>query len=100
ERVERTLWQRRREQDTPAYQKQHAARRGVEAPISQGVRTKGFRQARYRGQDKVHLHHLQIAAAINLTRIESWLRAQQQGAPARRKRPLSRFARLQKQEAS
>jgi hypothetical protein len=49
---------------------------------------------------KTHLHHLQIAAAINLTRIESWLRAQQQGTPARRTRPLSRFARLQKREAS
>ena len=98
--VQQALEQRRREQVTPAFQKQYALRAGVEATISQGVRTKGLRQARYRGQDKVHLHHLQIAAAINLTRIESWLRAQQQGAPARRKRPLSRFARLQKQEAS
>ncbi len=98
--VQQALEQRRREQVTPAFQKQYALRAGVEATISQGVRTKGLRQARYRGQDKVHLHHLQIAAALNLTRIESWLRAQQQGAPARRKRPLSRFARLQKQEAS
>lgn len=97
---QQALEQRRREQVTPAFQKQYALRAGVEATISQGVRTKGLRQARYRGQDKVHLHHLQIAAAINLTRIESWLRAQQQGTPARRTRPLSRFARLQKREAS
>ena len=98
--VQQALEQRRREQVTPAFQKQYARRAGVEATISQGVRTKGLRQARCRGQDKVHLHHLQIAAAINLVRIDSWLCARQQDRPARRKRPLSRFARLQQREAS
>ena len=56
---------------------------GIEATISQGVRTKGLRQARYRGQDKVHLQHLQIATALNLVRIDSWLLAQKKGRPAR-----------------
>ncbi len=98
--VQQALEQRRREQVTPAFQKQYARRAGVEATISQGVRTKGLRQARYRGQDKVHLHHLRIAAAINVVRIDHWLAAQEQGRPAHRPRPLSRFGQLQKRKAS
>jgi transposase len=98
--VQQALEQRRREQVTPAFQKQYALRAGVEATISQGVRTKGLRQARYWGQDKVHLHHLRIAAAINLVRIDRWLEAQEQGRPARRPTPLSRFGQLQKRKAS
>lgn len=98
--VQQALEQRRREQVTPAFQKQYALRAGVEATISQGVRTQGLRQARYQGQDKVHLHHLRIAAAINLVRIDRWLEAQAQGRPARRPRPLSRFGQLQKRKAS
>ena len=98
--VQQALEQRRREQVTPAFQKQYARRAGVEATISQGVRTKGLRLARYRGQDKVHLHHLRIAAAINLVRIDHWVAAQEQGRPARRPRPLSRFGQLQERKAS
>lgn len=98
--VHQALEERRQEQVTPAFQQQYALRAGVEATISQGVRTKGLRQARYRGQDKVHVHHLRIAAAINLVRIDSWLCAHQTDRPARRKRPLSRFGRLQQREAS
>lgn len=98
--VQQALEQRRREQVTPAFQQQYALRAGVEATISQGVHTKGLRQARYRGQDKVHLHHLRIAAAINLVRIDSWLEAQVQGRPARRPRPLSRFGQVQQRKAS
>jgi transposase len=98
--VQQALEQRRREQITPAFQQQYALRAGVEATISQGVRTKGLRQARYRGQDKVHLHHLRIAAAINFVRIDQWLQAHEQGRPARRPRPLSRFGQLQQRKAS
>lgn len=98
--VQLALEARRREQVTPPFQKQYALRAGVEATISQGVRTTGLRQARYRGQDKVHLHHLRIAAAINLVRIDQWLQAHQTGRPARRPRPLSRFGQLQHREAS
>src|SRR5215467_7195632 len=75
-----------------------ALRAGVEATISQGVRTQGLRQARYRGQEKVHVHHLRIAAAINLVRIDRWLQAHEQGRPARRSRALSRFGQLQHQK--
>ena len=98
--VQQALEQRRREQVTPAFVQQYALRAGVEATISQGVRTKGLRQARYRGQDKVHVHHLRIAAAINLVRIDRWLEAQEQGRPARRPRPLSRFGQLQQRKVS
>src|SRR5207244_1499589 len=98
--VQQAIEQRRREQVTPAFQQKYARRAGIQATISQGVRTRGLRQARYRGQDKVHLHHLQIAAAINLVRIDRWMAAQEQGRPVRRPRPLSRFGRLQKRKAS
>ena len=98
--VQQALELRRREQVTPAFQQQYALRAGVEATISQGVRTKGLRQARYRGQDKVHLHHLRIAAAINLVRIDRWLEAQVPGRPPRRPRPLSRFGQLPQRKAS
>lgn len=98
--VQQALEQRRKEQVTPAFQQQYALRAGIEATISQGVRTKGLRQARYRGQDKVHLHHLRMAAAINLVRIDQWLEAHKQGRPARRPRSLSRFGQLQKRKAS
>jgi len=93
------LEQRRKEQVTPAFQRKYALRAGIEATISQAVRTSGLRQARCRGQDKVHLQHVQIAAAINCMRIDTWLLAQQKGLPARRPRPLSPFARLQEREA-
>src|SRR5947209_2565325 len=81
--VQQAIEQRRREQVTPAFGQKYARRAGIEATISQGVRTKGLRQARYRGQDKVHLQHLQIATALNLVRIDSWLLAQKKGRPAR-----------------
>lgn len=98
--VQQALEQRRREQVTPAFQQPYAWRAGVEATISQGVRTQGLRQARYRGQDKVHLQHLRIAAAINVVRIDRWLQAQERGRPARRSRPRARFGQLQHRKAS
>jgi transposase len=48
-------------------------RAGIEGTISQGVRAFELRQARYRGLAKAYLHHLAIAAAINLDRIVAWL---------------------------
>ena len=51
------LEQRRKEQVTPAFQQKYALRAGIEATIAQAVRTTGLRQARWRGQDKVHLQH-------------------------------------------
>lgn len=63
---------RRREQ-TPAFARQYAQREGIEATISQGVRAFDMRRSRYVGENKTHLQHVSIAAAINLVRIVAWL---------------------------
>jgi len=63
----------RQRQTTPTFTKQYAARSGIEATISQGVRAFGMRRSRYIGQEKTHLQHLSIAAALNLVRIVAWL---------------------------
>ena len=47
-------------------------RAGIEGTISQGVRTFGLRQTRYRGLSKTHLQHIATAAAINLDRLIAW----------------------------
>jgi hypothetical protein len=41
--------------------------------MSQGVRAFGMRRSRSIGLAKTHLHHLGIAAAINLVRAVAWL---------------------------
>jgi Transposase DDE domain len=48
-------------------------REGIEATISQGVRAFGMRRSRYIGLAKTHLHHLGIAAGINVVRVVAWL---------------------------
>ncbi|GAC1628590.1 MAG: hypothetical protein NVS4B7_17650 [Ktedonobacteraceae bacterium] len=63
----------RQRQTTPTFSKQYAARSGIEATISQGVRAFGLRRSRYIGLDKTHLQHLGIAAAINVVRVVAWL---------------------------
>jgi hypothetical protein len=87
--------QRLREQGSSAFQQRYARRAGVEATISQAVRTKGLRRCRSRGLAKAHVHHVTIAAAINLVRLDTSLLQRQQGKPVRPVRPLSPFARLQ-----
>lgn len=67
------LQARRQLAQTEAWQKEWAKRAGVEGTISQGVRTLGLRHSRYRGLAKTHLQHILTAAAINLTRFDSWL---------------------------
>lgn len=88
------LQQRRQEQSTPAFQQQYAQRAGIEATLSQAVRRHDLRKTPYRGLPKTHLHHVCIASAINLVRIDTFLQAQGQGKPARPARPPSPFARL------
>ncbi len=83
------------EQFTPPFQQRYARRAGIEATISQAVRTKGLRHCRSRGLAKAHLHHVTIAAAINLVRLDTSLLQRAQGKPVRPVRPLSPFARLQ-----
>jgi len=53
-------------QTKQGFTKQYAARSGIEATISQGVRAFGMRRSRSIGLAKTHVHHLGIAAAINL----------------------------------
>ncbi len=67
----------------------YARRAGIEGTISQGVRAFGLRRARYRGLAKTHLQHVATAAALNLGRLGTWLRA----APRATTR-TSRFAAL------
>ncbi len=82
------------EQFTPDFQQRYARRAGVEATISAAVRTTGLRRCPSRGLAKAHLHHVSIASAINLVRLDSSLLQLAQGKPVRSPRPLSPFARL------
>jgi hypothetical protein len=82
------------EQFTPHFQQRYARRAGVEATISQAVRTKGLRRCPSRGLAKAHLHHVSIASAINLVRLDISLLQLKQGKPVRPPHPLSPFARL------
>jgi transposase len=67
------IQQRRREQNTPAFQQTYAKRAGIEGTLSQAVRTTGLRRTRYIGLAKTALHHTLAAAALNLYRITDWL---------------------------
>ena len=62
--------------------------------ISQAIRSTGIRRSPYRGRQKTHLHHVQIAAGINVLRILTHLQAQTQGKPSRPERQATPFARL------
>ena len=67
---------RRREQNGALWKAQYACRAGIEGTLSQGVRRFGLRRCRYLGQAKTHLQHVLTAAAINLVRVDAWLRSQ------------------------
>jgi hypothetical protein len=73
--LQEAIAQRRAEQQTAAFWQDYRRRAGVEATISQAVRRFNLRRTRYRRPDKIHLQHLLIASAVNLTRIVSWLTA-------------------------
>jgi transposase len=83
---------RRAEQETEIFRQKYALRSGIEATISQATRTTDLRRSPYRGQDKTHLHHVTIAAALNLVRIAQKLQ-RDQGCGAG-PRPLSPFKKL------
>ncbi|MBA2288247.1 MAG: IS1182 family transposase [Ktedonobacteraceae bacterium] len=90
------LEQRRQQQDQPAFRQAYARRAGVEGTVAQGVIRMGLRRCRSRkGDDYAHLHHVSIAAAMNLVRLDAFVIAQAQGAPARRPRPPSPLQRLE-----
>ena len=98
--VHAALRQRRAEQRTPAFVQQYALRAGIEGTISQAVRTTRLRRTPYRGLPTTHLHHVAIAAGLNLKRMVGHLHAQSLGTSSRPVRPKSPFARLQDKEAS
>lgn|SRR5574337_108447 len=98
--VHAALQARRAEQRTPAFVQRYALRAGIEGTISQAVRITRLRRTPYRGLPKTHLHHVAIAAGLNLRRIVVHLHAQSLGQPSRPARRKSPFARLQDQEAS
>jgi transposase len=96
--VHAALVQRRALQRSPAFVKQYGRRAGVEGTIAQAVRTTRLRRTPSSGLCKTHLHHVAIAAGLNLKRIAVHLHAQSLGKPSRPVRPKSSFARLQNQE--
>src|SRR5947209_6340126 len=96
--VHAALLERRLVQATPAFLQQYARRAGIEGTISQAVRTTRLRRSPYEGLAKTHLHHVAIAAGLNLKRIGAHLHAQSLGKPTRPARPRSPLARLQLQE--
>jgi len=98
--VHAALQARRAEQRTPAFVQRYALRAGIEGTLSQAVRTTRLRRTPYRGLPKTHLHHVAIAAGLNLKRIVVHLHAQSLAKPTRPARRKSPFARLQDQEAS
>ena len=67
------LHARRQEQQTPQFRQQYATRAGIEGTLSQAIRGKGLRRARYDGLQKTYVQHVLIAVAINLVRIDAVL---------------------------
>lgn len=63
----------RHRQRSETFQQTYALRAGIEATISQRVRTFELRRSRYPGLPKTLLQHLGIAVAINLVRLVAWL---------------------------
>jgi transposase len=49
-------------------------RAGIEGTLSQGIRTMGLRQTRYRGLKETHLQHVATEAAINVARVAFYQR--------------------------
>ena len=79
----------RKRQDTPEWRALYGGRAGIEGCLSQGVRLCGMRRSRYVGLAKTHLQHLATAAALNVVRLDAWLRGRPRAATR-----TSRFVRL------
>ncbi len=84
----------RQRQATQAFKTAYTTRAGIEGTLSQGIRAFGLRQARYRGQAKVHLQQVFTATALNLCRMHAWLTEQ-----PRAKTRQAAFVRLAKKRA-
>jgi transposase len=70
------LQARRLEQNSENWKKRYACRAGIEGTLSQGVRRFGLRRCRYLGKTKTHLQHVFTAVAMNLARLDAWLRGE------------------------
>ena len=57
---------------TDEFQKNYAARAGIEGTHAQAISRCGLRRCRYIGLAKTHLQHIITAAAVNLIRIAEW----------------------------
>jgi len=84
----------RQRQASETFKTQYNQRAGIEGTLSQGIRAFNLRQARYRGQAKVHLQQALTAAALNFSRLFAWLIGQ---ARATSRKPA--FVRLANQRA-
>lgn len=94
EEASQALESQRQLQHTPAFRQEYARRAGIEATISQAVRQTRIRRSPYCGLQKTHLHHMQVAAGLNVLRIVAHLRAQVQDRPSHSRRSETPFARL------
>lgn len=65
-------------------------RAGIEGTLSQGIRSLGLRQTRYRGLAKTSLQNTAIGAAINVVRVVDWLNDKPRAAT--RQARFARFA--------
>ncbi|WP_411089757.1 transposase [Streptomyces sp. 061-3] len=63
----------RLDQQTEEWQRRYAVRAGIEATLSQTVRSNGLRRTRYRGLAKTHVQHVLTNLACNLTRTADWI---------------------------
>jgi transposase len=79
----------RRRETTDAFGESDAARAGVEGTLARGVRRCRLRRTRYRGQARVHLGHILVAAGLNFLRLGEWFADTPRAKPRR-----SPFARL------
>jgi hypothetical protein len=64
--------QRERER-TPAYAAEDERRVGIEATISQCVRSLRLRRSRYFGAARTHLSHVLTVAGLDVMRVADWL---------------------------
>jgi transposase len=63
----------RQRQETDQFKQTYKKRAGVEGTISQSTRSFDLRRSRYVGLAKTHLQHIAIAAAMNFSRVWTWL---------------------------
>jgi transposase len=68
------LQRARAQQQTAEWRERYHQRAGVEGTLSQGIRVSGLRQTRYLGEAKTRLQHVATAVALNVVRLDAWVR--------------------------